>query len=499
MSDKRPTIAELIDYEMLLLDEETPPTEAVLTRDRVIREHLAPGISQRWQVLHAWMTVLKQADGRRLPGRACETYLTYAHLATLAAALMAGTGVARMILHSGTESKIDIFHWLLIFGLLPLVLTVVGGAVVLLSLIGRSRPSANASWQGPLARIMGDRFLSLLQRHAPRALAKSWIMTLGRIRKLYLPLLRAQAFQLLQVFGIGFYGGALVYLLIRAMFTYMTFEWGTTVVNDMGFIRSLIHISALPYAWLVGAPSDNLITATRIGALAATDSITSGSVDSRTWWTFLAASLVTYGLLPRVLMLVAGNLAVRHYLAGLTFDDHASVSLARRLARESDGTLTDHSVSRSITLFWKRRTAPVPAKPRVPCIIVSWRDVPMTRDEITMHVALPYHLAPTSVLAISGTATDRSALQTALSGPEAPQLMVVILDHWERPNPALSKVIAAMRSVVNDRLTILYAPIVEDPLPRLNRPSELLPWQSVIQQQGDPHSGLLSDYGGRYA
>lgn len=499
MSDKRPTIADLIDYEALLLEEETPPTEAVLNRDRVIREHLAPGMSQRWQVLHAWMTVLKQAGGRRLPGRACETYLTYTHLATLAAAVMAGTGVARMVLHTSSEPKVYIFHWLLAFGLLPLVLNVVGVTLVLLSLIGRSRPTANASWQGPLARMMGDKFLSLLQSHGPRALPKSWITIPERIRILYLPLLRAQAFQLLQVFGVGFYGGALVYMLVRATFTYMTFEWGTTLVNDMGFIQSLIHISASPYAWLVGAPSDHLINATRIGALAATESVTGGAVDSRTWWTFLAASLVTYGLMPRVLMLVAGNLAIRRYLSRLTFDDHASVSLARRLARDSDGTLTDNATRSRNRPFWRTRTAPVPAKPRVPCIIVTWRDVPMTRDEITMHVALPYHLAPTSVLAISGTAADRSTLQAALSGPEAPQLIVVILDHWERPNPALSKVIAAMRSGVNDRLTILYAPIVEDPRPRLNKPSELLPWQSVIQKQGDPHSGLLSDYGGRYA
>ena len=499
MSDKRPMLADLIDYEALLLDEENPPTEAALTRDRAIREHLAPGITQRWQVLHAWMTVLKQAGGRRLPGRACETYLTYAHLATLAASLIAGTGVARMVLHTGSEPKVYIFHWLLVFALVPMILTVVGVAFVLVSLIGRSRPAANASWQGPLARMMGDKFLSLLQSQAPRALPKSWMMISGRIRKLYMPLLRAQAFQLLQLFGVGFYGGALGYLLIRAMFTYMTFEWGTTIVDDMGFIRSLIHISASPYAWLVGAPSDNLIDATRIGALTATDSVTGGAADSRTWWTFLAASLVTYGLMPRVLMLVAGNLAIRHYLARLSFDDHASVSLARRLARETDGILTDHSIPSRNRPFWQRRTAPVPAKPRVPCLIVTWRDAPMTRDEITMNVALPYHLAPTSVLAISGTAADRATLQAALSGLEAPQLIVVILDHWERPNPALSKVIAAMRSVVNDRLTILYAPIVEDPLPRLNRLSELLPWQSVIQQQGDPHSGLLSDYGGRYA
>ena len=98
MSNKRPTIAELIDYEALLLEEEHPPTPAALIRDKAIREQLSPGLTGRWQVLHAWMTTLKQTGTRKLPGDICSSYLLYLKIAVLSLALIAGSGTARLAL-----------------------------------------------------------------------------------------------------------------------------------------------------------------------------------------------------------------------------------------------------------------------------------------------------------------------------------------------------------------------------------------------------------------
>jgi hypothetical protein len=493
MSNKRPTIAELIDYEVLLLEEEHPPTPAALARDKAIRDQMSPELTGRWQILHVWMTTLKQTGARKLPGHIFNSYLFYAQNAVLAVALIAGTGTAGMLLPDSSESTVKIFGWILIFAFVPLLLLTSTIGLIVWSHLNAGMKQRSSGWQGPVARVISDKLLAKLQNTSVTQF-RLWTKVLARIRRIYMPIIRAQAFTILQLFGVGFYGGALIYLILRARFTDMSFAWGSTIADDAGILRAMIRAVAWPSSWLSEIPSDDLISSSKIGADLISQSPINGALDNRRWWIFLAATVCTYGLVPRVIIYAAGKAVMWKYLAGLRFDDHASASLAHRITPNSQTNYGDKSGKTFSANAWEIRQSQTQTKSRIPCIIVKWRDVPFNRDHITAHVAIPYGLSATAVFDASGTIADQAQLLAALSSSSAPELIVILLDHWERPNRALNKLIRALRSQAHGRLTVLYAPVVEDPDVRLYPTPELTNWQQIIQQQDDLHTGLLADY-----
>ena len=107
-----------------------------------------------------------------------------------------------------------------------------------------------------------------------------------------------------QSFGVTFNVGALAAALYLISFSDLAFSWSTTLSPDIERGHRITRLMSAPWAawWPQAVPSRVLIESTLYyrqgGASAETEPVQWGG-----WWPFLVASVVVYGLVPRLILL----------------------------------------------------------------------------------------------------------------------------------------------------------------------------------------------------
>jgi hypothetical protein len=91
---------------------------------------------------------------------------------------------------------------------------------------------------------------------------------------------------------------ALVTFFVVATFRDLNFGWSSTLIEQDQTMVHLVQLLALPWQWLMAAPSEQLITASRYyqgeGQAAAS--------QLGQWWPTLIGSILCYGLIPRLIL-----------------------------------------------------------------------------------------------------------------------------------------------------------------------------------------------------
>lgn len=148
----------------------------------------------------------------------------------------------------------------------------------------------------------------------------------------YLPLLIPA-----QVFGVAFNIGAILTTVSLEWFTDLAFGWGSSLQIDPRVIYEIARIIALPWSPLfgegVGYPSLEQVAGSRI--VLKDPLFILYAEDLRSWGWFLTLALITYGLLPRLLLLGFSILAQRRALAHLPFTHARTQGLYARLVTPS--------------------------------------------------------------------------------------------------------------------------------------------------------------------
>lgn len=144
----------------------------------------------------------------------------------------------------------------------------------------------------------------------------------------YLPFLTAA-----QVFGIAFNLGVIATTLALEWFTDLAFGWGSALEVSPQVVQEITRLIAAPWGWLagegVGYPTLEQVAGSRISLKDPLASLE--AADLRSWRWFLVLSVITYGLLPRLLLLGASVLAQRRALATLPFTHARTQALYARL------------------------------------------------------------------------------------------------------------------------------------------------------------------------
>jgi hypothetical protein len=136
---------------------------------------------------------------------------------------------------------------------------------------------------------------------------------LGRMTahaRLYARVERAQLFVWSQWLGLAFGVGALVATLVFVVFTDLAFGWSTTLDVQAESVHRVVSILSAPWAslWPSASPSLDLVETTRHFRVAADEHIHFvDPIRYGGWWPFLVASLLFYGLLPRVVVAGLGT------------------------------------------------------------------------------------------------------------------------------------------------------------------------------------------------
>ncbi len=121
-------------------------------------------------------------------------------------------------------------------------------------------------------------------------------------------LLKWPLFKATQICAIAFNIGLAAVTLFKVATSDLAFGWQTTLDIGAQGLSSLVQILALPWSWLFGGsrsyPTLEQIEGSRIILKEGIFHLT--TTDLTSWWPFLLFCLLFYGLLPRVILLLAG-------------------------------------------------------------------------------------------------------------------------------------------------------------------------------------------------
>ncbi|HDZ90966.1 MAG: DUF2868 domain-containing protein [Deltaproteobacteria bacterium] len=345
-------IRDIIDLEYLLQEDEgeegREPAKSVLERDREIylnqilpREREGGGLT-RSAVVRAWLEQRRRLEKRAghgvLPGEAFEEGYRLTGLGLLMAGILSGLGMAFSFLsYRGTEPlNVSSYLGLFVFTQCLILMFFIG-----ISLVRRlrSRPF-DTSVVYTLIRGLMSRLITILLHRAFKDLGgtKRWRLeaVTGLIRgtrRVYGPLFYWPVFILAQIIGVGFNVGVLGATVLKVLGSDVAFGWQSTVQFSAQTVFSLVQTMALPWSWLVppdiAHPTLLQVEGSHMVLKEGIYHLATGDLVS--WWPFLCFSVLTYGLLPRAILLCMGMVLKGRALSRLDFDHRAPRRLIYRM------------------------------------------------------------------------------------------------------------------------------------------------------------------------
>lgn len=324
--------------------------ETAARRDRVIYlTKIQPDLDGAAEVpprvlARRWLTVRRlqhsreqDAEGALLPSAIWQELFRVSAALVLVFGLLTGLGLAApFLLYAGTK-PINVSGYIGVFVLAQVLL--IGLQLLLFSwrwirgqrlehsvlygLAGRLLMRAIDGLRGLVFRRMSGRqrldfaaLLGGLKQHREAASLLVW-----------------PAFLLSQLAGVGFNLGVLSATLSRVVFADVAFGWQSTLQLSAETVAELIRWMALPWSWALPAsvayPGLAQIEGSQMILKEGIRHLATGDLVS--WWPFLCLSMIFYGLLPRLLLFVAGLVQQRRTLGRLSFAGRDTARLVRRM------------------------------------------------------------------------------------------------------------------------------------------------------------------------
>lgn len=364
-------VPDLIDFDYYVADDERKAREEPAERKRLserdrrlYKEKIAPVIgdagahtaTHRNRALRWWLELRRRQEeselSELLPGTAFERGQRLVTYATGIIGFAIGIGVASTLLHYEGQHPVNVSWYLFWLVLVQILLAgttlavwygrgsrMVRGAAQDVSIIAyliRPAFARAAHW------VQHQRLAHVSPELRDRAQARQGMLqsryTLYGPAS-YLPILIPA-----QVFGIGFNIGAILVTITLEWFTDLAFGWGSALNISAGAVHGLTQLIALPWSWLlgegVGYPTLEQIAGTRISLK--DPLFVLNAEHLRSWRWFLVLAVITYGLLPRVILLGLSAHKQRRALAALPFTHQsAQAPYARMITPTLEVRVTD--------------------------------------------------------------------------------------------------------------------------------------------------------------
>jgi hypothetical protein len=339
-------ISDLIDLEFFFSRDEGEDIDVLAARDREIYTGLPESIKAAKPstalLLLGWLGSMKKSaaaseDETPLPGRVWQELFSLFFGASLLLGLFSGATLAFSYLSYSGSRPINVSLYFGIFVVLQVVLFLL--LIFLFAyrkLVGQGLES---SFLYRLLRRLFDKALAAVSRRAvSRAGADTrmqWsarAVGVKRLQKRYGVLFVRPFFLLGQLFGVSFNVGVLAATLLKVIGSDVAFGWQTTIQVHTETVHRMIEWISLPWSWLI--PASCCPTAAQVegSKLILKDGIYRlATPDLTSWWPFLCMSVLVYGLLPRLTLLLVAIFQQRRDLANLRFDQGRCRQLIHRM------------------------------------------------------------------------------------------------------------------------------------------------------------------------
>uniref|UniRef100_UPI0040566422 DUF2868 domain-containing protein n=1 Tax=Candidatus Electrothrix sp. TaxID=2170559 RepID=UPI0040566422 len=366
---KKWTITDLIDLEFFLSQDEGEDLEKLAARDRKIYSDLPSAIQEEKSspsvLLRSWLSsrqkALSKATGETaLPGQTWKEVLCFFFGAALLSGLFSGGGLAFSFLSYSGKEPVNVAAYFAVFVLAQVLLFL----ILACSALFRRLQGSSLVESSLLYRLLRYLFTGLLhkvmtgiQKRASRKISgetrlkwSNYTNSFKQIRLRYGLLFLRPFFLIVQIFGVSFNVGVLAATLFKVIGADLAFGWQSTLQVTPASVSTLVHWVALPWSWLPNTfiPDLSQIEGSR---LVLKDGIYHlANADLTSWWPFLCLSVLCYGLLPRLCLLLIVKIQQYRNLTRLDFQQGCfrpilhrmqtpQVSTAARLASKAPQTI----------------------------------------------------------------------------------------------------------------------------------------------------------------
>lgn len=284
-----------------------------------------------------------------------------------------------------------------------------------------------------------------------------------------------------QCAAVTFNVAALVLAITLVTFSDLAFGWSTTLELDAGVITRAVQTIAWPWHALAPAavPSAALVEQSQFFRLEG-----GGAASARVlgaWWPFTVAAVVTYGLLPRLALLLLAAARLRAATAALLVDDAGVTALLDRMSAPAIETAAaEHEAAPPLAIGPSRAPAQ-PRKGSARAIVWEGSLAPaIVGDYVRQHLGLDVQTVAEAGGG-RGLAADRAALEQLAADPVG--TVVVLTPAWEPPLLELLDFLGELRRHVG------ASAIVVSPVPdgaRAVTDLERETWTRAVARLGDP-------------
>lgn len=512
-------LEDLVDLEAQIAVDADRAPELLRERDRALfRDLQGVDPDDRDALLTAWLRALRGDEpslGRRVAG----AYRLLSYGLVVLGALLGWTTATVLLAYSG-DTPINVANFLLV--VVGVQLALLAGLLVGLPLL-RAFPGlplvsdlrAALRWTAGLLERAIDR---ADDRLSPE-LREAWRAGRARLRaraSLYGDVERHVLLGLTQTFGVAFNVAVLCCCLRLIVFHDLAFAWSTTLQVEPARFHRIVRGLATPWGWALpdAVPTLELVEATRYSRLDAryAGALAGRAMDAQAvggWWPFLVAATVTYGLLPRALLLAIAWAGRARALGRLPLDAPDVDRVVRRLRAplletRAAARAADAAAPPPVVPPGPARPAiePAPVAPtagpadaagqRERASVVLWRDLPTPPAGVASAIAASLGLDVATTLQAGGrdVARDQAACRSLAGGDDR---VLVLAEGWEAPDRGVRVFLSDLRAALGPRRPVLVLLVDEangGPGWAPARPTDVALWRDRLALLEDNYLGV---------
>jgi hypothetical protein len=437
-------------------DRATPYAER-LHRDRAIGASLTIGDPVR--IVRAWRQTLKSGDAGlsslRSVGERLERGRHIIGFVMLLVGTFAGTGVASAAFHYDGTWPVNVLTVLAALVLVQIALVVLSLLLMLPRVPGVSalQDLMSALNPGAFAAAVYRRFARLDERRAD-------LLVISAARgPVAMRFARWQMLAWSQLAAIAFNLAALVTAAALIAFTDLAFGWSTTLRLDSDNVLHIVNALATPWAgfWPDAVPSVELIESSRFFRLASAPPAVISAEALTGWWPFLLASIVTYGLIPRCVLLIVALYRLRAATVHLLLDDPQVKALLDRMSA-AEVVLGADAIEESAQSA-ARLAAALPADTPSQAIGIVWSGA-IAQDDVNAWSLQHLRKQVTRTVDAGGGRTlQEDAAKIREVARSTPRAVLLFVRAWEAPLLDLQDFIEALRAAVRHECSIILVPV----------------------------------------
>ena len=289
-----------------------------------------------------------------------------------------------------------------------------------------------------------------------------------------------------QAAAVGFFAAAITTGFVLVTFTDLAFGWSTTLAAEPGTIEKLVRTVALPWHHLApsAVPDLTLIARSQFYRLDGSGTLASGASRALTgWWPFTILTIVTYGALPRLAVLLWAGTRLRAATRALLLEDPRVTALLDRMATPAIETAAAEPEQPFVP---SELGNPPPHDPLVGTARAVIWSASLDSDSAKTHARKTLGLKLSAIVEAGGGRSledDHAAIKMICNGDSGP--VIVFTRAWEPPVLEFLDFIGALRRALGAAPTIIVNPVAETTISVDAVQRET--WSRAIARLADPH------------